>query len=154
MYTNGSDKPYITKYLNNDSNILFDTPIQFIVKIEIKHETNDDTYHIVTLHTKTYTINLNKDTVIYYDLNNERVELYSSQMILHSSTNEFTKATVHIFQPTDTLNKLMYNDIIYCDACLDQLQKCIQYSTNENQRCKEIDKSLKDMQKCIAQTKN
>ena len=63
--------------MKNDSDILFDTPIQFIKKIEIKNEKNDDNYYIVTLYTKTYTINLNKNTDIYYDENNERVESYS-----------------------------------------------------------------------------
>ena len=108
--------------MNDDSDILFDTPIQFVKKIEIIYEKNDDNYYIVTLYMKTYTINFNKNTDIDYEENNERVELYSSQMILHSSTNEFTKATVHIFQPTDTLNKLMYTDIIDCDTCLGQLK--------------------------------
>ena len=119
IYINGSDEPYITKYLNNDSDILFDTPIQFVKKIEIIYEKNDDNYYIVTLHTNTYTINLNKNTEINYDENDERVELYGARTILHSSTNEFTKATVHIYQKTDTLNKPMYTDNIDCDTCLD-----------------------------------
>ena len=108
--------------MKNDSDILFDTPIQFIKKIEIKNEKNDDNYYIVTLHTQTYTINLNKNTGIYYDENNERVESsnYSARTILQSSTNEFTKATVHIYQQPDTLNKPMYTDNIDCDTCLDQ----------------------------------
>ena len=124
--------------MKNDSDSLFDTPIHFIKKIEIKFEKNDDNYYIVTLHTQTYTINLNKNTGIYYDENNERVESsnYSARTILHSSTNEFTKAMVHIYQQTDTLNKPMYTDNIDCDKCLDQLKKCEQYSIHENQRCK------------------
>ena len=147
IYINGSDEPYITKYLNNDSDILFDTPIQFLVKMEIIYEKNDKNYYIVTLHTNTYTINLNKNTEINYDENDERVELYGARTILHSSTNEFTKATVHIYQKTDTLNKPMYTDNIDCDKCLDQLKKCEQYSILENQRCREIENSLKDMHK-------
>ena len=151
IYIKGSEEPYITKYLNDDSDILFDTPIQFVKKIEIIYEKNDDNYYIVTLHTNTYTINLNKNTEINYDENDERVELYGARTILHSSTNEFTKATVHIYQKTDTLNKPMYTDNIDCDKCLDQLKKCEQYSIHENQRCRDIENSLKDMHKYKAQ---
>ena len=104
-------KPMIIYIIDNPT-ILFEMPIKFIRNIEINNEKYDTNYYIVTLYTNNFSINLDKNTYIYYHENkNDGIESYRLHSIMYMNNNEFTKGTVQFKQENDTVNKIIHNSL-------------------------------------------